>query len=52
MEAPGAVEIFCSSVEKHKLVNSNNIGDGDTSSYKEVVKADPYAAFDITPSKL
>ena len=31
MEAAGAVAIFSSSVEKHKLIYSKYIGDGDTS---------------------
>ena len=42
MEAPGAVAMFSSSVEKHKLIYSKYIGDGDTSSFKEVVNGKQY----------
>ena len=42
MEAVGAVNIFCSSIEKHGLIYENYIGDGDTTSFKEVVDAKPY----------
>ena len=52
MEAAGAVAMFSSSVEKHKLIYSKYIGDGDTSSFKEVVNAKPYVHFNITPTKL
>ena len=52
MEAAGASEIFCSSVAKHKLIYKDYIGDGDTSSFKEVVDAKPYIEFGIIPNKL
>ena len=52
MEAAGAVAMFSSSVEKHKLIYSKYIGDGDTSSFKEVVNAKPYHHFNIIPIKL
>ena len=32
---------FSRSVEKHKLIYKDYIGDGDTSSFKEVVEAEP-----------
>ena len=35
MEASGAVEKFPHSVQKHKLVCSQYLGDDDTSSFKE-----------------
>ena len=52
MEAAGAVEIFQHSVQKHKLVYSKYLGDGDTSSFKEVVESNPYSGFDILPEKV
>ena len=52
MEAAGAIEIFCSSVDKHKLIYKEYVGDGDTSSFSEVVNAKPYDKFGITPIKL
>jgi len=52
MEAAGAVAMFSSSVEKHKLIYSKYIGDGDTSSFKEVINAKPYHHFGIIPIKL
>ena len=52
MEAAGAVEIFQCSVQKHKLVSSQYLGDGDTLSFKEVVKSNPYSEFGIVPEKL
>eukprot|EP00112_Aurelia_sp_Birch-Aquarium-sp1_P003132 Seg1349.9 transcript_id=Seg1349.9/GoldUCD/mRNA.D3Y31 product="hypothetical protein" protein_id=Seg1349.9/GoldUCD/D3Y31 len=52
MEGAGALIIFCSSVEKHKLIYSHYIGDGDTSAFKEVVDAQPYKDFDVVPLKL
>ena len=52
MEAAGAVEIFQHSVQKHKLVYSKYLGDGDTSSFKEVVESNPYSEFDILPEKV
>ena len=52
MEAVGAVNIFCSSIEKHGLIYENYIGDGDTTSFKEVVDAKPYEKYGITPKKL
>lgn len=52
MEGAGALSIFCSSVQKHKLIYSHYIGDGDTSAFKEVVDAQPYKDFDVVPAKL
>ena len=52
MVAAGPVEIFQYSVRKHKLVYQQYLGDGDTSSYKEVVKSKPYSEFAIVPEKV
>ena len=52
MEGAGALSIFCSSIEKHNLIYSHYIGDGDTSAFKEVVDAQPYKNFDVVPVKL
>ena len=52
MEGAGAIEMFCSSVDRHKLIYNEYIGDGDTSSFNEVVNAKPYEKFSITPVKL
>ncbi len=52
MESAGAVAMFCSSVEKHELIYENYLGDGDTSSYKDVVASKPYEGYGIVPVKL
>ena len=52
MKAVGAIDIFSHSVEKHKLIYKDYIGDGDTSSVKEVVEAEPYKKYKIVPNKL
>ena len=52
MEAAGAVEIFQHSIQKHKSVYSKYLGDGDTSSIKEVVESNPDSEFDIIPEKV
>ena len=41
MEGAGAVAIFKRSVEKNNLICSEYLGDGDTSSFKEVVDSKP-----------
>ena len=41
MEGAGAVAIFKRSVEKNNLICSEYLGDGDTSSFKEVVDSQP-----------
>ncbi|XP_057301380.1 uncharacterized protein LOC130635880 [Hydractinia symbiolongicarpus] len=51
MEGVGAVEIFSRST-KRDLIYHEYLGDGDTSSYKEVVASNPYGNFDIVPTKL
>ena len=52
MEAAGASEIFCTSIAKHRRIYKDYIGDGDTSSFKEVVNAKPYIEYGIIPNKL
>ena len=52
IEAAGAVETFQHSVQKHKLVYSQYLSDGDTSSFKEVVGRNPHSEFGIVPEKL
>ena len=42
MESAAAVEIWKRSIASHSLVYDTYIGDGDSSSYKNLVKADPY----------
>ena len=51
MEGAGALAIFTSSVQKHKLIYQNYIGDGDTSSFKEVSAGKPYKEFGINPKQ-
>ena len=52
MEGAGALCIFCSSVQKHKLIYSHYIGDGDTNAFNEIVDSEPYKDFNIVPLKL
>ena len=52
MEAAGAIAIFTSSIQKHNLIYQNYIGDGDTSSFKEVSASNPDKDFGINPQKL
>ena len=47
MESIGAVDIFTRSIEKRKLRYKTFIGDGDSSSYSSVVRADPYPGMEI-----
>ena len=42
MESKGAIELFNSSVQKYNLCYKWYIGDGDSSSFSEVVNARPY----------
>lgn len=52
MEAEGLVEVFQESWEKHQMVYKNFVGDGDSSSFGAILKANPYAKFDVTVKKL
>ena len=42
MDAAGAVEIFSRSIKKNGLIYNEYLGDGDSSSYSEVVSSEPY----------
>ena len=48
MEIAGVLQCFKQSVHLHNLRYTNYIGDGDSKSYLEVVKADPYNGVQIT----
>lgn len=52
MESAGAVAIFSSSVEKYNLIYNEYLGDGDRSSFKDVVESEPYKEFGVDPIKL
>ena len=52
MEAAGAIEMFKRSIEKNNIIYHEYLGDGDTSSFKEVVESNPYSNHNITPVKL
>ncbi len=47
MEPVGAVSIFEHSIDKHGLRYTNYLGDGDSSSYKNVCEAKPYGDGDF-----
>ena len=47
MESNGAVMIFQRSIEKHNLRYTGYIGDGDSSSFSDVVKSKPYGDANI-----
>ena len=51
MEKEMVKEIFCSSVQDHKLRYTSFIGDGDTNSFKTVHDAQPYGP-DVTVEKI
>ena len=42
METSAALEIWKRSIEKHQLVYGTYIGDGDSSSFRNLIKSDPY----------
>ena len=52
MEAAGAVAIFNRSVMKYNLIYNEYLGDGDTTSFKEVLDSHPYDEFGVEPQKL
>ena len=52
MEAAGAIDIFNESIDKNNLIYREYRGDGDTSSFKEVVDTNPYEKYDAIPSKV
>ena len=47
MEVKGVVTCFSSSVEKYNLRYTQYLGDGDTKSFLEVVKSNPYNGTDV-----
>ena len=51
MESVGAVEMFCRSVGKNGLIYIEYLGDGDPSSYKNVISAESYKFYRIDPAK-
>ena len=52
MESSGAVDIFNRSIAKHNLIYKEYLGDGDTSSFNDVIKSNPYKKQDVLPIKL
>jgi len=52
MEAAGAVQMFNHSIEKNNIIYSHYLGDGNTSSFKDVVKSDPYKDHGVVAEKL
>ena len=52
MESAGATEIFQRSVQKYGLIYSEYLGDGDTSSFNDVVKAKPYDEYSMDRKRL
>ena len=51
MESAGAVDMFCRSLTISKLIYNESLGDGDSSSFKDVVDAKPYVVYNIGPEK-
>jgi len=51
MEAVGAVQIFGRSVEQNKLRYLTYRGDGDSKSFSEAVKSDPYPGYVINKAE-
>ena len=52
MESAGAVEIFTHSVEKCGLIYNQYLGDGDSSSFRDVLNSNRYKEYNIIPEKL
>ena len=52
MESAGAVKIFNRSIEKNNLIYNEYLGDGDTSSFKDVIESNPYKDLNIKITKL
>ena len=51
MKSAGAVTIFNRSIVRNKLWYETYIGDGNTQTYHEVVKSDPYSGLSIKKDK-
>ena len=52
MESSGAVTMFKRSINKNQLVYKEYLGDGDTSSFNDVINAEPYKDQGVEPVKL
>ena len=52
LRSSGAVEIFRHSVEKYGLIYNQYLGDGDSSSFTDVVNSNSYKEYNIIPEKL
>ena len=52
MESAGAVDIFSRSLLQYGLIYKYYLGDGDSSSFNDVVASKPYDVFSTTPEKL
>ena len=52
MESAGAIELFRRSVSTNNLIYSEYLGDGDTSSFTDLVSSKPYENYNIDPEKL
>ena len=52
MVSAGAINIFSRSIENFNIINDRYLGDGDSSSYKEVIDSQPFKSYNITPEKL
>ena len=52
MESAGTIELFRRSVSTNNLIYSEYLGDGDTSSFTDVVASKPYEKYNIDPEKL
>jgi hypothetical protein len=52
MESAGAVDIFSRSLLQYGLIYKYYLGDGDSSSFNDVVASKPYDVFSIIPEKL
>ena len=51
MESAGAVQMFTRSIAKNNLIYDKYLGDGDSSSFKDVVDSNPYSEHGIIPKK-
>ena len=47
MEGSAACDIWKRSIEKNSLVYSTYVGDGDSSSFKNLLKSDPYNGIEL-----
>ena len=52
MESAGAIELFRRSVSTNNLIYNEYFGDGDNSSFADVVASKPYEKYNIDPETL